>query len=208
MKTNVRLAAGIIIIILGLLIAITPRYILPVCDYQSKEDASMGQSILLAQATGMDGDMTTMTGTTGTTTGMDGGMGTSTGMDDMNSDMAGADSKMDEGMEGMDMSGGNSPCYFTSRGAITLGLIIMLIGLAVMIASTPEAVRLLALVLGGAGLLVILTPLYLLPVCENPQMACNKGAEQLLIVLGVATMLAAAVIALMAGKNKDTGGAA
>ena len=64
MKTNVRLAAGITIIILGLLVAVTPRYILPVCDYQSKEDASLGQTIVLAQATGVDGDMATMTGTT------------------------------------------------------------------------------------------------------------------------------------------------
>jgi hypothetical protein len=208
---NVRLVAGITIIILGLLVAVTPRYIFPTCDYQSHDDASL-DTVVLAQAGGLDGDTGAMTTTGGTSTGMGQSMsttgdmdvmGTSTSMDGADEgSMAGMNGTMDENMgddmAGMDMSGGHSPCYFTTRGAVALGLIIMLIGAAVIVASTADALRLLALVLGGTGVLVILTPTYLLPVCENPQMACHNGAEQLLIVLGALVLLVAAVMAAMA----------
>ncbi len=211
MSKNVRLVAGITIIILGLLVAVTPRYIFPTCDYQSHDDASL-DTVVLAQAGGIDGDTGAMTTTGGTSTGMGQSMsttgdmdvmGTSTSMDGADEgSMAGMNGTMDENMgddmAGMDMSGGHSPCYFTTRGAVALGLIIMLIGAAVIVASTADALRLLALVLGGTGVLVILTPTYLLPVCENPQMACHNGAEQLLIVLGALVLLVAAVMAAMA----------
>lgn len=170
MKSNVRVAAGVAIIILGLLVIITPRYLFPVCEEQN--------------------------GHSGTATSMDATMST----DDMDMGTTAGSSTQD--MDEMDMSTGHADCYYTSRGALMMGLLIMLGGAAMMLATTANAVRLLSLVLGGMGAVVILTPTYFLPICENPQMACHDGAEPLLIVLGGLVILVAAVLASMAGNRQ------
>jgi hypothetical protein len=202
-KTNVRIALGIVIIILGLLVAITPRYLFPVCEYhvsESSANTSMGANMTTGTTTG---SMDTMTSTTGTMTGAMNNMQTTTSTNSDSNGMAG----MDMGDNSSD-NGGASPtthhmqCYYTSRGALLLGLLTMLIGVGLIIATTAEAIRLLALVLGGTGVVVILTPTYFLPICENPQMACHDGSEPMLIVLGAAMLVVAAITALLSGKNQ------
>lgn len=205
MKSNARIAAGIAIIILGLLVIITPRYLFPVCE--EEDDSSMATSM---GATATTDDMGTMQTTTGTMTdemdGMDMGTTTgSTGADMDNMDMSGdTDMNMDDETDAdMDMSSGHAACYYTSRGALMLGLLIMLGGAAMMLATSADAVRLLSLVLGGMGAVVILTPTYFLPICENPQMACHDGSEPLLIVLGGLLILIVAVLAAMANGRQQ-----
>lgn len=204
MKSNVRISAGIVIIILGLLVIITPQYLFPVCEDSGGDSAvatSMGATVTTddmgtGDAMAMEDDMGTMTTPTGTTTG--------TMTDEMNN-MEDEMDEMNAEMDEMDMSasGGHAPCYFTSRGALLLGLLIMLAGVAIMLATTADAIRLLSLLLGGLGVAVILTPTYILPICENQQMQCHDGSQQLLIVLGALVIIVAAVLAAMAGKDRS-----
>lgn len=129
MKKSSQIATGVGVAALGALVALTPRYIFPVCEYF-----------------------------------------------------------------GVQMEVGNSSvsmgCYYTSRGALLAGLLIVLIGIAIIIAK-PAALQSLALVLAGAGLGVILLPTVLMPICHNPDMHCNHGTKPMLIVLGMVTMIMA-----------------
>lgn len=140
MKNTTRMAAGAGLLVLGALVAITPRYLFPVCEYFGKR--------------------------------MDLGMGKTMPME----------------------------CYYTAQGELVLGLLISLIGIAVMLAARPEALRLLALVLGGVAAAVILMPVYLLPICRNPDMHCNQGTKPLLIVLGIITFIIAGWMGLSSRK--------
>ncbi len=195
MKSNVRIAAGIAIIILGLLVILTPRYLFPVC-----EDEGSASGVAMA-ATMTTDDMGTMTTSTDTTTGtMTGEMDNE--MDEMDQTMDDMDAEMDDMEAEMDMGAGPAPCHYTSRGALLLGLLIMLAGVAMMLATSANAARLLALVTGGLGAAVILLPTYFLPICESPQMQCHDGSEPLLIVLGALVIVVAAVVAAMAGKDR------
>ncbi|MHB0915908.1 MAG: DUF4418 family protein [Thermoleophilia bacterium] len=93
-------------------------------------------------------------------------------------------------------------CYYTARASLLMGLIIALVGIAVMIASRPDALRSLSLVLAGAGVGVILIPTVLFPICHNPDMHCNEGSKPLLIVLGGITLIMSAWLALSSRKNE------
>ncbi|MHB1390425.1 MAG: DUF4418 family protein [Thermoleophilia bacterium] len=129
MKKSSQIATGAGIAALGVLVAITPRYIFPVCEYFGVR---------------------------------------------------------------MEVGSGSVPmgCYYTSRGALLAGFLILLIGITITMAK-PAAMQSLALVLAGAGLAVIAIPTFLLPICHNPDMHCNHGTQPMLIVLGLLTMMMA-----------------
>ena len=93
----------------------------------------------------------------------------------------------------MEMMGKSEPmhCFYTARASLLMGIVIAAVGLGVLIASRPDNLRSLSLVLTGAGVGVILVPTVLFPVCQNADMHCNQGAKPLLIVLGLTTMIMA-----------------
>ncbi|MHB0867620.1 MAG: DUF4418 family protein [Thermoleophilia bacterium] len=129
MKKSSQIATGAGVAALGALVALTPRYIFPVCEYFGVR---------------------------------------------------------------MEMGSGSVPmsCYYTSRGSLLAGLLIVLIGIAITTAR-PAALQSLALVLAGAGLGVFLIPTFLFPVCHNPEMHCNNGTKPMLLVLGIVIMIMA-----------------
>lgn len=129
MKKSSQIATGAGVAALGALVALTPRYIFPVCEYFGV--------------------------------------------------------RMEMGSSSVPMG-----CYYTSKGSLLAGLLIVLIGIAIMIAKSA-ALQSLALVLAGAGLGVILIPTVLMPICHNPDMHCNHGTKPMLIVLGIVTMITA-----------------
>jgi hypothetical protein len=103
MNSNTRTIAGAGVIALGALVAITPRYIFPVCEhYGVRMDMGMGKSAPMS-------------------------------------------------------------CYYTDRASLLIGIIIAVIGLAVIIANRPATLRPLALVLAVAGAATILVPTWLFP---------------------------------------------
>lgn len=103
----------------------------------------------------------------------------------------------------MDVMGKTFPmqCYYTARASLLMGIIIAIAGVAVMIASKPEALRSVALILAGAGTGVILIPTVLFPICHNADMHCNQGAKPLLIVLGAATLIMSTWLAVASRKT-------
>lgn len=94
------------------------------------------------------------------------------------------------------MNGASEPmhCYYTARASLIMGLLIAIIGVALMIAK-PGALRALSLVLAGAGAIVVLIPTVIFPICQNPDMHCNQGAKPMLIVLGLINMMIAVWLA-------------
>lgn len=113
-------------------------------------------------------------------------------------------------MEGMSHGGGTAmaandhmACYTTAKAALVIGALIGVIGLAIILANKVSLRRISAAVLAAAGIAVILTPLYIFPTCENPEMFCNQGAKQLLIVLGGMTLLTAGWLAFSPEPKRD-----
>jgi hypothetical protein len=136
--------AGVVVTILGVLVAITPRYIFPVCEYF--------------------------------------------------------------GVRMQEMNGTSEPmgCYYTARASLILGLVIVVVGIALFLATQPQTRSLLAMVLAGASVLVILTPTVFFPICHNPDMHCNKGSKPMLIVLGIASLITAAWLVASAASAKKS----
>lgn len=83
---------------------------------------------------------------------------------------------------------GYMPCHYTAIASYMVGLLIFLMGAALLLAKSGDAVRLLAMVLGGAAVAVILIP-SVFPICPNPDDPCNHGAKPMLMVLGIVTLI-------------------
>lgn len=144
MNSTTRTIAGAGVIALGALVAITPRYIFPVCEYHGvRMDMGMGKSVPMS-------------------------------------------------------------CYYTDRASLLIGIIIAVIGVAIIIASSAATLRPLALVLAGAGAAAILVPTWLFPICHNADMYCNKGSKPSLIVLGIITMMTAVWLGISSSPAKES----
>lgn len=79
-------------------------------------------------------------------------------------------------------------CFWTARAEIVLGALVLIAGLMVAFLSSAEARRRLHHLVAFLGVAVILTPLYIIPTCMNPDMACNVGTKPALIILGGITL--------------------
>jgi hypothetical protein len=93
------------------------------------------------------------------------------------------------------------PCYYTARGAYIIGTLVALIGITLLLAKARETVRLLSVVLGGAGIAVMLLPI-LYPICPNPDEPCNHGTKPMLIVLGIIILMIAVFSGLSSRKSQ------
>ena len=94
-----------------------------------------------------------------------------------------------EGM--LELTNGNHVpmrCFWTARAEIVLGALVLIAGLMVAFLSSAEARRRLNHLVAFLGVAVILTPLYIIPTCMNPDMACNVGTKPALIILGGITV--------------------
>jgi len=79
-------------------------------------------------------------------------------------------------------------CFWTARAEMILGALVVIAGLTIAFAKNAEARRRLNYQVSFLGLATILTPLFIIPTCMNPDMACNVGTKPALIILGVVTM--------------------
>lgn len=87
------------------------------------------------------------------------------------------------------------PCHYTALASYMLGFLIFLMGATLLLARMGEAASLLAIVLGGAAIAVILTPI-VFPICEDPNAPCNQGTKPMLMVLGLVTLIASGWLGL------------
>lgn len=139
-----RTIAGAGVIALGALVAITPRYIFPICEYYGVNmDMGMGKTLPMS-------------------------------------------------------------CYYTDRASLLIGIIIAVIGLAIIIASRPATLRPLALILAGAGAGTILVPTWFFPICHNADMHCNQGSKPALIVLGILSMIMAVWLGISSSADSES----
>ena len=79
-------------------------------------------------------------------------------------------------------------CFWTARAEMIIGGLVVITGLLITFAKSEDARRRLNNQVGFLGLATILTPLFIIPTCMNPDMACNIGTKPALIILGVITM--------------------
>ena len=76
-------------------------------------------------------------------------------------------------------------CNWTARAEWIIGALILISGLLVAFAKSDEARKRLNNQVLFLGLATILTPIFIIPTCMNPDMACNIGTKPALIILGV-----------------------
>ena len=80
-------------------------------------------------------------------------------------------------------------CHWTAQAEILLGSLVTIVGLLLAFSVEKETYRKLSLIVLVLGIIVILTPIYFLPTCMSPDMACNLGTKPALILLGGITLL-------------------
>ncbi len=139
MKKSTPIWTGAGVMVLGLLIAATPRFLFKVCEFQ-------GTHMMMSSASGGAGHM-------------------------------------------------YMPCHYTALASYMLGFLIFMMGGTLLLARTGEAASLLAIVLGGAAIAVILTPI-VFPICADPNAPCNHGTKPMLMVLGLVTLIASGWLGL------------
>lgn len=81
-------------------------------------------------------------------------------------------------------------CHWTAQAEMLLGALILIAGLIQAFAANPDARRALSQMVTFLGLAVVLTPIFIIPTCTNPDMACNVGTKPALLILGGLTILA------------------
>jgi|SaaInl7_135m_RNA_FD_contig_71_736466_length_535_multi_3_in_0_out_0_1 hypothetical protein len=76
-------------------------------------------------------------------------------------------------------------CNWTAQAEWIIGALVFISGLLVAFAKSAETRKRLNNQVFFLGLATILTPLFIIPTCMNPDMACNVGTKPALIILGV-----------------------
>lgn len=80
-------------------------------------------------------------------------------------------------------------CFWTARAEMVIGGLVLLSGLLLAYVKNAEARRRVSHQVLFLGAATILIPLYLIPTCMNPDMACNVGTKPALLLLGGLTLL-------------------
>jgi hypothetical protein len=75
-------------------------------------------------------------------------------------------------------------CHWTARAEMILGGIVFATGLMIAFIQNPKTRQRLNHIVVLLGLATFLTPLYIIPTCANPDMACNVGTKPALLLLG------------------------
>lgn len=80
-------------------------------------------------------------------------------------------------------------CFWTARAEMVMGGLILLAGLMLAFIGSAEGRRRLSHQIAFLGLATILIPLFIIPTCDNPDMACNVGTKPALLLLGGITLV-------------------
>lgn len=80
-------------------------------------------------------------------------------------------------------------CFWTARAEILLAALVVFTGIQLALAKETEAFKKVSNMVILSGLAVVLTPLYIMPTCMNPEMACNIGTKPALLILGGLTFI-------------------
>ena len=97
-------------------------------------------------------------------------------------------------------------CHWTAVASIGVGIIIGLVGIFSLLSKRNETFRTLSGMGGAGGALAIAFPTVLIGVCANPMMYCNMIEKPTLILGGILTIAACAVIFGVSRKNVEAVG--
>ena len=81
-------------------------------------------------------------------------------------------------------------CHWTARAEMIFGALIVVVGLMIAFLKKPGERQRLYHQVALLGLVTILTPLFILPTCMNPDMSCNVGTKPALVILGGLVLIA------------------
>ncbi|MFZ5824513.1 MAG: DUF4418 family protein [Bacillota bacterium] len=94
-------------------------------------------------------------------------------------------------------------CTWTERAVMGVGGLVALMGLIGLF--VKEAVRGLSMAIAGAGILMILIPVWLIPTCANPAMTCNLSLKPGSLLLGGIVTLVGLVASLRLQRLDSSG---
>ncbi len=80
-------------------------------------------------------------------------------------------------------------CHWTVQTEMILGALIIVVGLFQFFAKSQNERRSLSLQVAFMGLVVVLIPLFIIPTCTDPEMACNIGTKPAILILGGITFM-------------------
>jgi hypothetical protein len=80
-------------------------------------------------------------------------------------------------------------CHWTAQAEMMMGGLVVLNGLMLAFAQQAETKRYLFALTVVLGVVVVLMPIYLIPTCDNPDMACNIGTKPAWMILGGMTIM-------------------
>ena len=80
-------------------------------------------------------------------------------------------------------------CHWTARAEMLLGVLILGVGLMIAFLKSPEERQRLHHQVAILGAATVLTPLFIIPTCASPDMACNIATKPALIILGGIVLL-------------------
>lgn len=95
-------------------------------------------------------------------------------------------------------------CTWTERAILGVGGLVMVIGIIMLLAQ--PAARLLSMPSAAAGVLLLATPLWLIPTCGNPSMPCNLSLKPGSLLLGGLVTLVGLVGAVQLKRAEHTSG--
>ncbi len=80
-------------------------------------------------------------------------------------------------------------CHYTASAELVIGGLAAIIGLMLVFVKEIETYKRLSNLVIVLGAAIVLTPIYILPTCAHPDMACNIGTKPALLLLGGLTIL-------------------
>ncbi|MBC8503286.1 MAG: DUF4418 family protein [Chloroflexi bacterium] len=90
-------------------------------------------------------------------------------------------------------------CHWTARAEMIFGALIVVVGLMIAFLKKAGERQRLHHQVALLGLVTILTPLFIIPTCMNPDMSCNVGTKPALIILGGIVL----VMGLIGSRNPE-----
>ena len=80
-------------------------------------------------------------------------------------------------------------CHWTAQAELALGGVLLVTGLFLAISQSIETKRALSNIVLVLGMAIVLVPIFIIPTCDNPEMACNIGTRPAWLLLGGISML-------------------